>query len=392
MLALARLIRCAMVASGTRKALAISAVVRPPTARSVSAMAEAGVSAGWQHMKSRVERIVPVHPDLHLRRRHERPLRPHLAGDRVLAAAARHLAAQVVGDAAQGDVVQPAARVGGDALRRPLRRRGDQCLLHRVLRRVEVAVPPRHRAQHLRRKLAQQACDGGLEGCAHWGRGSEDRFTGSSVDGEGAGFGGGGSPWAMPWSIHAHCESERVTCRPPAGANEFAASPLQLHKVHLRATFVDSAARPRAASHAPARPQPGIPRFPRSINRVHRGFGCTPRVAGNPGELTTRDTVSPHVGRGGARKASLGTSGTAAGWKRGRGPSAFFQGTPSSPRAPRNPPSRLHLMRDPVNRPLAGRRRERADLSRAPRLCKIAHQVFVEAGSGALPAGIVAGR
>ena len=40
MLCLARLIRWAMVASGTRKALAISAVVKPPTARSVSAIAE----------------------------------------------------------------------------------------------------------------------------------------------------------------------------------------------------------------------------------------------------------------------------------------------------------------------------------------------------------------
>ena len=43
---LARLIRWAMVDSGTRNAFAISAVVRPPTARSVSAIAEAGVSAG----------------------------------------------------------------------------------------------------------------------------------------------------------------------------------------------------------------------------------------------------------------------------------------------------------------------------------------------------------
>ena len=52
MLCLARLIRCAIVASGTRNALAISTVVRPPTARSVNAIADGGVSAGWQHMKS----------------------------------------------------------------------------------------------------------------------------------------------------------------------------------------------------------------------------------------------------------------------------------------------------------------------------------------------------
>ena len=48
----ARLMRWAIVASSTRNAFAISVVVSPPTARSVSAMADAGVSAGWQHMKS----------------------------------------------------------------------------------------------------------------------------------------------------------------------------------------------------------------------------------------------------------------------------------------------------------------------------------------------------
>ena len=54
MLCLARLIRCAIVASGTRNALAISAVVKPPTARNVRAIADDGVSAGWQHMNSRM--------------------------------------------------------------------------------------------------------------------------------------------------------------------------------------------------------------------------------------------------------------------------------------------------------------------------------------------------
>jgi hypothetical protein len=43
---LARLIRCAIVGSGSMKARAISAVVKPPTARSVNGIAEPGVSAG----------------------------------------------------------------------------------------------------------------------------------------------------------------------------------------------------------------------------------------------------------------------------------------------------------------------------------------------------------
>ena len=52
MLAFARVIRCAIVASGIRNAVAISAVVSPPTARSVSAIALGVVSDGWQHMNN----------------------------------------------------------------------------------------------------------------------------------------------------------------------------------------------------------------------------------------------------------------------------------------------------------------------------------------------------
>ena len=44
--AFARLMRCAIVDSGTKNALAISVVFSPPTARSVSAICEAGVNAG----------------------------------------------------------------------------------------------------------------------------------------------------------------------------------------------------------------------------------------------------------------------------------------------------------------------------------------------------------
>jgi hypothetical protein len=40
--------RSAIVAYGTRNAFAISVVLNPPTARNVSAIAEAAVSTGWQ--------------------------------------------------------------------------------------------------------------------------------------------------------------------------------------------------------------------------------------------------------------------------------------------------------------------------------------------------------
>jgi hypothetical protein len=48
----ARTSRCAIVASGTRKARAISGVVRPPSVRSVSATCASVESAGWQHVKT----------------------------------------------------------------------------------------------------------------------------------------------------------------------------------------------------------------------------------------------------------------------------------------------------------------------------------------------------
>jgi hypothetical protein len=56
---LARLIRWPTVASGTSSARAISAVVSPPTARSVSATWETGVNAGWQQSSNRVSSSSP---------------------------------------------------------------------------------------------------------------------------------------------------------------------------------------------------------------------------------------------------------------------------------------------------------------------------------------------
>jgi hypothetical protein len=103
----------------------------------------------------------------------------------------------------------------------------------------------------------------------------------------------------------------------------------------------------------------------------------------------TRHRV-PHVGRGGAHHASLGTSGTADGWKRGRGPSAFFQAPHCRQQRPAacHPASPDARSREPSLRATAAGTRW---TSRVPRIRKIAHQVFVKAGSGALPAGLFAG-
>ena len=48
----ARTSRFAMVGSGTRKARAISSVVRPPSVRRVSATWASSASAGWQQVKT----------------------------------------------------------------------------------------------------------------------------------------------------------------------------------------------------------------------------------------------------------------------------------------------------------------------------------------------------
>ena len=61
---------------------------------------------------------------------------------------------------------------------------------------------------------------------------------------------------------------------------------------------------------------------------AHRGFGCTPRVAGNRGELTTRNTVSPHVGCGGTHKASLGDVGNGSRVEARQGAIRIFSGNP----------------------------------------------------------------
>ena len=57
---LARTIRCATVASGTRNARAISGVVSPPSSRSVSATRASVESTGWQQVKISRSRSSPI--------------------------------------------------------------------------------------------------------------------------------------------------------------------------------------------------------------------------------------------------------------------------------------------------------------------------------------------
>ena len=162
MLCFARLIRCAIVASGTRNALAISAVVRPPTARSVSAIADGGVSAGWQHMKSRIERVVLIRAARPRRRRRRGRLLGPAASrrDRLSRRRRASLAAHVIGHAPDGDVDR-ASRA--DCRARPPR---GHCVAAAISASCTASsaaakspIPPHDGAEHLRRQLAQQVLD-----------------------------------------------------------------------------------------------------------------------------------------------------------------------------------------------------------------------------------------
>src|SRR5262249_22600628 len=104
------------------------------------------------------ERVVLVHIHLGGRWRDECPLRPDLVRDDFFASLARDLTSHVIGETTKRDVVQPSARILGNALRRPLRG-GDQRLWHRVLRRREVGVSAGDDAEHLRREVAKQMLD-----------------------------------------------------------------------------------------------------------------------------------------------------------------------------------------------------------------------------------------
>ena len=145
----ARAMRWAIVASPTRNAFAISAVVSPPTARSVSAIAEAGVSAGWQHMKSTIK----------VSSRSETSGAGGSCDATLSRLLPRLLAPPLVDQPALGGLQQPAAWALGNPVPRPVLSGSEERLLNGVLGGVEVAVPANERPEDLRRRLAQQVLD-----------------------------------------------------------------------------------------------------------------------------------------------------------------------------------------------------------------------------------------
>ncbi len=125
-----------------------------------------GRRAGERRMTAhhqQVQRVVLVRGSDGVRRR--RRLGRHLEHHDCFAAAAGDLGADLVGQASGGDVDQPPARIGRQAVARPLPRRRQQRLLHRVLGGREIAEAADDRAEHLRRQLAQQAVGNRCHSC-----------------------------------------------------------------------------------------------------------------------------------------------------------------------------------------------------------------------------------
>ena len=132
---LARTIRWAIVASGTRKARAISSVVRPPSSRRVSATrasVESTGMAGREHQPQQVVADVVVERGVEIRRGGAPPASSSWPSSLVLAL--EQLApAEVVDGPVLGRGHQPGARVVRDARLRPLLERGDQRVLGQLL-------------------------------------------------------------------------------------------------------------------------------------------------------------------------------------------------------------------------------------------------------------------
>jgi hypothetical protein len=127
-------------------------------------------------------------------------------------------------------------------------------------------------------------------------------------------------------------------------------------------------------------------RAPSAFLLVHRGFRCTPDLAGSGGG-------SPCAIPCPARRQGRGAPGFPGDVGNGRrmdvrqGAIRVFSWNTFPAAAPRSPPFRLHPMRDPAKSLLARTSAGTPPLSRRPRLRQIAHRGFVEAGSGALAAG-----
>ena len=160
-LCLPRLIRWAIVVSGTRNARAISAVESPPTARSVERHLRRRGEGRMGAEKEQGERVVVVRR-LVARSRCEELVGRRPTSRRLLAAPARVIATQFVDYPPRRDGHQPRPRVLGDSRSGPLKGARQQRFLHGVLAQVEPAIPADEDAEDLRRERAEQVLNIGV--------------------------------------------------------------------------------------------------------------------------------------------------------------------------------------------------------------------------------------
>ena len=138
-----------MVGSLTRNAAAIWSVVRPQTARRVSATCASGAQRGVAAGEGQAQQLIvglpvrsPASAALPGSGR-PRPGRPGTRGSVTASSASLRrtdlVAAEPVEGLAAGGGGQPAAGVGGDPVARPVLDRLDERVLHRVLGQADVA-------------------------------------------------------------------------------------------------------------------------------------------------------------------------------------------------------------------------------------------------------------
>ncbi len=293
-LPLARTSRCAIVGSGTRNARAISAVVNPPSSRSVSATRAGRASAGWQHVKISRSRSSPTGSGSVGSWRREQPRGLGLAG------VPGRFAAGLVDGAVAGRGDDPAGRAGRQAGLRPAADRGGEGVLDRVLGGLDVAEDADQDSDGPAVLRAEDLLD--LRG----GRRAHNRHDASRTrpDGRPARPGRGGPRSAAGWRGRAW--------RPQASASSrsAAASTVRPPTCSLPSTYgpsvvtISVAVEPdhgrRARRVQAAREDPGA-RGPHllvdGLDVLHDRFDHLGRRRGAVARLLDRQQVVPHQGR-----------------------------------------------------------------------------------------------
>ena len=178
----ARTIRLPIVGSATRKARAISPVVMPPSARSVSATRAGISSAGWQQVKISRSRSSTIALSSSIDGSSCRASRRCQLGQPLGAIGHRPVPAQAIDRPPPRGGRDPRPRIGRNPVAPPRRDRGLERVLHRVLGQLEVAGLPDQGRQHDRPLLAERARDRSRDRVGRLHAAAHARFLTSSSD------------------------------------------------------------------------------------------------------------------------------------------------------------------------------------------------------------------